>query len=344
MNRALWLRCLSLPHRLRAQWVRDHLEHGRVRTELLALAEERRKHAPLPPTPEELDARCEASNMRWITPLDADYPRVALDPLHDPPAVLFVRGDLSLVRHGMAVAVVGARRGTARGRRTAMQLGVEFARAGITVVSGLALGIDAAAHQGCVEAGGKAIVVLPRGLDAAYPARHSALYRRILEHGLAVSEYLPGMPARKEQFVARNRLVAALAQVIVVVEAGATSGALHTAEFAHQLGREVMAVPGPVDCPHAIGTLTLLHNGAGLVRNASDVLGAMGLEPVPAASGPLGLDHRPQNAVEIARRLGWALPRVLAALGEAEALGLVERAGADRWIAASALPPPGARA
>ena len=344
MNRALWLRCLSLPYKLRAQWVRDHLEHGRVRTDLLALVEAKRADRPVPPTPEELDARCERTAMRWLTPLDADYPKQILEPLHDPPAVLFVRGDLSLVRRGPAVAVVGARRGTARGRRTATQLGVDLARAGVTVVSGLAIGIDAAAHEGCVDVGGAAVVVLPRGLDAAYPARHAPLYRRILERGLAISEYLPGEPARKERFVARNRLVAAFAQVTVVVEAGAGSGALHTAEFAHQLGREVMAVPGPVDCPHAVGTLDLMHDGAGLVRNANDVLEALGLRPVPAMRGPLGLDHRPQNAVEIARRLGWTLPRVLAALGEAEALGLVQRAGADRWIAASALPPPGGRA
>src|SRR5690606_29103477 len=142
----------------------------------------------------------------------------------------------------------------------------ELGGRGIVIVSGLALGIDAAAHEGCVGAGGRAIVVLPRGLDRAYPDRHEALYRRILRDGVAVSEYPPGEPARKERFVARNRLVAALAQVVVVVEAGTRSGALHTAEFAHQLGREMMAVPGPVDCPHAAGALELLHAGAGLVR------------------------------------------------------------------------------
>lgn len=341
MDRALWLRCLRLPHRLRAQWVRDHFEQGRVRPELLALATACAGADADALSPMRLDAQCAPHAIRWFTPLDAEYPRRAMEALHDPPAVLFVRGDVALLADGVAVAVVGARRGTARGRRTGTQLGVELARAGVAVVSGLALGIDAAVHQGCVDAGGRAVVVLPRGLDAAYPARHAALYRRILGTGVAVSEYGPGSPARKERFVARNRLVAALAQVVVVVEAGANSGALHTAEFAHQLGREVMAVPGPVDCPHAVGTLGLLHAGAGLVRNANDVLEAMGLQRQLVPRGPLGLDHRPQNAVEIARRLGWTLPRTLAALGEAEALGMVERAGADRWIAASVLPPAG---
>jgi DNA processing protein len=340
VDRALWLHCLALPHSLRARWVRDQLEHGQVREELRALADSARTRARAAPSAETLDALCARHAIRWLTPLDDDYPRHALAHLHDPPAVLFVRGDLGLLGQGASVAVVGARRGTARGRRTATRLGAELGRAGVAVVSGLALGIDACAHEGCVDADGRAIVVLPRGLDRAYPVRHALLYRRVLQRGLAVSEYFPGTDARKEQFVARNRLVAAFAQIVVVVEASERSGALHTAEFAHQLGREVMAVPGPVDCPHAVGTLDLLHAGAGLVRGAHDVLAAMGLHAPARGRGPLGLDHRPESAMEIARRLGWTLPRVLAALGEAEVLGLVQRAGADRWIAASSLPRP----
>jgi len=212
------------------------------------------------------------------------------------------------------------------------------------VVSGLALGVDAAAHEGCVGAGGEGIAVLAGGLDRITPPSNAALGRRLLQRGLLISENPPGSRPRKHDFVARNRIIAGLVEALVVVEAAARSGALSTLDFAAQVGAHAMVVPGPVDCPHAQGTLAALHDGSTPVRHARDVLDTLGLIGDACAPGPLGLGDAPESAAEIARRTGLSVAAVAAALGEAEMLGQVQRVGADRWVAgASGLPPAAGR-
>jgi len=188
------------------------------------------------------------------------YPGPLTD-LTDPPPLLFLRGREELL-HRPAVAVVGARRATEVGRRTAEALGRVLARAGVTVVSGLALGIDGAAHRGALEAGGDTVAVLGSGLDLVYPGSHRALSRRIGREGLLVSEFLPPEASLPHHFPKRNRIIAALSSAVVVVEAGKKSGALITVDHALDLGRDVLAVPGSVESPLSTGTNGLLREGA----------------------------------------------------------------------------------
>lgn len=343
MDPTLWLTHLALKHAERADWVRTYLEKGSVPPHLLARTRGLRdafRHRV------ETWARVAAPHrIRWITPLDPEYPRESLRRLHDPPGVLFVRGDLARLRDAPVVGVVGARRGTARGKRVAHRMGADLARAGVTVVSGLALGVDAAAHEGCLDAGGRGIAVLAGGVDRVTPPRNTDLGHRLLERGLLVSEHPPGATPRPFDFVARNRIIAGLSVALVVVEAATRSGALTTLDFAQQVGATVMVVPGPVDCPHAQGTLAALVDGATPVRHAADVLHGLGLDAPAAVVGPLGLTDVPETAAAIARRTGLSLGAVLATLGEAELLDRARRVGTDRWVAgASDLPPGGARA
>lgn len=204
---------------------------------------------------------------------DDRYP-AALRDLGDPPAVVHVRGGPGMLQRLLspAVAVVGARRASSYGLEVARALGRGLASAGITVVSGMALGVDSAAHAGALEVGGPTLAVLAGGADVPYPATKRTLYRRLAATGAIVSEMPPGTGAWRWCFPARNRLIAALGQATVVVEAGERSGSLITAQIAQQLGREVCAVPGHVTATMAAGTNALLFDGAGLVRDAQDVL------------------------------------------------------------------------
>ena len=206
------------------------------------------------------------------------YPTPLLD-LDDAPAVLHLAGDpellarLSVVDGTVpAVAVVGARRATPYGIDVAGLLGHDLATAGITVVSGMALGIDSAAHVGALDAPGPTVAVLAGGADRPYPASKAALHRRIVAHGCVVSELPPGTGIMKWAFPARNRIIAGLAAATVVVEAQARSGSLITAEIAADLGRHIGAVPGPVTGSRSAGTNALLHDGAAVVRDARDAL------------------------------------------------------------------------
>jgi DNA processing protein len=221
---------------------------------------------------------------------DDRYP-AALRELGDPPAVVHVRGApeaLQRLLAGPAVAVVGARRASSYGLEVARALGRGLASAGITVVSGMALGVDSAAHAGALEVGGPTLAVLAGGADVPYPPTKRTLYRRLAATGAIVSEMPPGTGAWRWCFPARNRLIAALGQAAVVVEAGERSGSLITAQIAQQLGREVCAVPGQVTATMAAGTNALLFDGAGLVRDAQDVLDRVlgaGVMAVPRRDG-----------------------------------------------------------
>ena len=208
---------------------------------------------------------------------DELYPESLRD-LGDPPAVLFGRGDLGLLaalERGAAVTVVGSRRPSRYGRDLATELARELAASGLIVVSGMAMGIDSCAHEGALAAAGRTVAVLGTGVDVPYPPRSARLYERIVEDGLVLAELPPGTTARRWMFPARNRIMAALGGMTVVVEARERSGSLITAEMAEHLGREVGAVPGRVGSSPAAGTNGLLRDGASVIRGAGDILDSM---------------------------------------------------------------------
>jgi DNA processing protein len=210
----------------------------------------------------------------------------------DAPWCLYGRGDpahlAELAEPSGVVTIVGARRASSYGREVARSLGRELAAAGITVISGLAFGVDACAHRGALE-GGRTVAVLGCGPDVAYPASHRSLWRRIQENGVVLSELPPGTGAWRWSFPARNRIMAAIAGMTVVVEAAERSGSLLTAEIAANLGREVGAVPGPVSSRTSAGPNDLLADGASLIRDADDVL-SVPLRYEPAMRAPQSPD------------------------------------------------------
>ena len=206
---------------------------------------------------------------------DLDYPSV-LKELPDAPPVLYMRGTLT-TEDDWAVAIVGTRKASTYGRDMAYQLAGDLAREGITVVSGLALGIDAAAHRGALEAGGRTIAALPCGIDRTYPPEHRALARQIAQQGALVTEFPPGTNAVAKNFPPRNRIISGLSLGIVVVEAPIKSGALLTADYAAEQGREVFAVPGQSTSASSRGSNTLIQEGAKLVMSVDDVLSELNL-------------------------------------------------------------------
>ncbi len=221
-----------------------------------------------------------------FTLADRGYPPRLLE-LTDPPTVLYAKGDVSLLR-AAAVGVVGARSATAAGIDNARAFAQALSAASVTIVSGLALGIDAAAHEGALSGPGSTIAVVGTGLDIVYPARNRALAHRIAEAGVIISEYPLGMGARAENFPRRNRLIAGLARGLLVVEAAAQSGSLITARLAAEQGRDVFAIPGSIHSPLAKGCHLLIKQGAKLVETAADILDELGwgrtVAPVKRAS------------------------------------------------------------
>jgi DNA processing protein len=210
-----------------------------------------------------------------------------LNDLPDPPDVLYALGSPGILSLP-TVTLVGSRRATAYGERIARALGAAFARAGVCVLSGLAYGIDVAAQRAALDAGGHVCAVLGTGLDVAYPVANRAVQDTIAASGLLLSEYAPGTAARPWHFPQRNRLMAALGQATIVIEAGATSGALLTAEIALDLGRAVGAVPGNIDSAESRGTNALLHRTD--VAPITDVAGALALLGVTPAARQLALE------------------------------------------------------
>lgn len=265
------------------------------------------------------------------------FPQVFADD-DDPPMVLFWKGDLDHLA-GVRAAIVGTRRASRYGRDVAFGLGRELASSGVAVVSGLALGIDGAAHSGALDAAGAPpIAVVGSGLDRIYPRAHAALWRQVCTAGVILSEYPLGAPAAAWQFPARNRLIATLADAVVVVESQHTGGAMGTAVEAARRDRVVMAVPGPVTSAGSDGTNQLLVDGCAPARDAADVLVALGREevprrrstetrPSPSPSGALVLEQVPWQAAPIEQLL-------LATGLELGALALqLEELEADGWIA-----------
>jgi DNA processing protein len=230
---------------------------------------------------------------------ESAYPARLLDCL-DPPRELWVRGNVALFDSPAPwVAIVGTRRATAYGERVARELARVLAMGGATIVSGLARGIDAAAHRGALDAGGNTVAVLGTGLDVVYPKGHARLQATIGERGLLISELEPSNAAHGGSFPRRNRIIAALSAATIVVEAPVKSGALITAAHALELGRTVAAVPGPIDVPQAQGSNELLRDGASLLASMADALALVGL------TAPIRLADLPDDGVE--RRLWDAL-------------------------------------
>jgi DNA processing protein len=268
--------------------------------------------------------RLAAGGYRFLPRSSPEFPRV-LRAIHDPPAGLFLRGVAKaelLARP--AVAIVGARASSGYGASVARSLARELAAAGLVVVSGLARGIDAEAHRGALEANGTTVAVLGCGIDRDYPAAHAELARRVADAGLIVSEYAPGVEPAPWRFPARNRIVAGLCAVTVVVEARERSGALITADLALEEGREVFAVPGEITSSLSAGTNALLKLGAAPLTSAADVLASFGieLEPAQAETSPL-LELLPASADELVRKTGLAAGEVARALVELELEGRV---------------------
>jgi DNA processing protein len=251
--------------------------------------------------------------------------------IHDPPARLYVRGDPKLeILARPAAAIVGARACSPYGAQVARMLARELAGAGVVVVSGLARGVDAEAHRGALDAGGTTVAVLGCGVDRDYPAAHAELARRIGDSGgLVVSEYEPGVEPAPWRFPARNRIIAGLCVATVVVEARERSGALITADFALEEGREVLAVPGEITSALSAGTNALLRFGAVPVTSASDVLEVFGLLPEqrsrPRVEGTAAtvLEALPATMDELVQRTGLAAGPIAAALAELELSSLV---------------------
>ena len=225
---------------------------------------------------------------------DADYPRALLD-IGDAPPVLFHIGRRDLLNR-TSIAIVGSRNATPQGIENARAFAAALADAGVTIVSGLALGIDAAAHEGALRHAGSTIAVIGTGPDRVYPARNRALARAIAERGTLISEYPPGTPARKENFPRRNRLLSGLARGVLVVEATLSSGSLITARLAGEQGRDVFAIPGSIHSPFSKGPHKLIREGAKLVETAEDVLAEIGLSgPARAALSDASADDAPRE-------------------------------------------------
>jgi DNA processing protein len=280
-------------------------------------------------------AALQRAGIRWLPRSDPRFPAL-LRAIHDPPPGLFVRGRGALdVLAKPAVAVVGARVCSSYGAHVARLLGRELARAGLVVVSGLARGVDGEAHKGALEADGLTVAVLGCGIDRDYPAVHAELARRIGGSGVVVSEYAPGVEPAPWRFPARNRIVAGLAASTVVVEARERSGALITADFALEEGREVFACPGEITSALSEGTNALLALGATPLTKVEDVLELYGLAAPAGAPDDLSpaaaalyarLADAPAVTDELVRGARLDAGAAAAALSELELAGLVAQA------------------
>lgn len=281
--------------------------------------------AALSTPPEGLDEQLDLSWDWWqgetlaeraiLSLADPRYPAALLEAA-DPPLLLFAEGDLRLLC-APAVAIVGSRHATTQGEENARAFADVLSRAGVTVVSGLARGIDAAAHEGALAAategalpGGSTIAVLGTGLLQVYPKVHTALARRIAQHGLLLSEFLLDTPALRANFPKRNRIVAALSRGTLVVEAAVQSGSLITARLAAEMGREVLAIPGSIHAPQARGCHALIKQGAKLVETAQDVIEELRMD-VACARHPAEAEHAGHTHADAHA----AADPVLAALG-----------------------------
>lgn len=289
-------------------------------------------------------AQAEAAGIRILTWPDDEYPR-HLTEIDQPPPVLYLRGEI-LPEDSWSVAIVGTRAVTPYGRQITEELASALAHNGVTVVSGLARGVDAVAHSAALKAGGRTLAVLGSGVDKLYPPEHRAMAEQIMARGAVLSDYAPGTPPDSANFPPRNRIISGLSMAVVVVEAGDTSGALITAEFAVEQGRDVFAVPGNVYAPQSRGPNRLLQRGAKALLSPQDVLEALDLtrnverrevrKAIPADMTEAALlellGPEPMHVDEIRNRSGLPIEKVSAALTMMELKGMVRQVGGMNYV------------
>jgi DNA processing protein len=291
-------------------------------------------------------AAIDRAHAQRITPVawnDPVYP-IALTTIVDPPPVLWTRGTPAAF-DAPAVAIVGARAASAYGLSVAERLAADLAARGLAIVSGLARGVDSAAHRGAMSAGGVTLGIMGSGVDVIYPPEHASLAREMQQHGAVVSELVPGTPPLPQFFPLRNRIISGLSRAVVVIEAGEKSGSLITARCALEQGRDVLAVPGNVLSGRNRGAHALLKDGAKIVESADDILEelrmpSVGCEPRRDESASAGQDPilacltqgEPSDLDAIAERSGLTTARLLPRLFELELQGAVARIGGGRFV------------
>ncbi|MGE5641821.1 MAG: DNA-processing protein DprA [Byssovorax cruenta] len=294
---------------------------------------------------EKVWARIESQGIKILTWEDAAYPQ-RLKEIEQPPPVLYIRGEY-LPDDLYAVAIVGTRRVTPYGRQITEELSAYLASNGITVVSGLARGVDAIAHQTALKAGGRTIGVLGSGVDKIYPPEHRQLAQQMMGQGAIVSDYAPGTPPDASNFPPRNRIISGLSLAVVVVEAGETSGALITAEFAAEQGREIFAVPGSILAPQSKGTNKLIQKGALPLLSINDLMQALNLtrmgehkaarKMIPADETERRvmsiLSAEPLHVDEIRNQTELPIEKVSATLALMELKGMVRQVGGMNYVA-----------
>jgi DNA processing protein len=295
---------------------------------------------------ERAHAAVERARAQRITPVvwsDAAYP-VALTTIVDPPPVLWIHGSTTAF-DAPAVAIVGARAASAYGLSVAEQLAADLAARGLAIISGLARGVDSAAHRGALSVGGVTVGIMGSGVDVMYPREHATLARDMQRHGAVVSELVPGTPPMAQFFPMRNRIISGLSRAVVVIEAGEKSGSLITARCALEQGRDVLAVPGNVLSGRNRGAHALLKDGAKIVESADDILEELRMPSVGLGSGlgePRSGGHdpilasltpgEPSDLDAIAERSGLTTARLLPRLFELELQGAIARVGGGRFV------------
>lgn len=289
--------------------------------------------------------KIEKQGIQILTWQDEAYPQ-RLKEIDQPPPVLYIRGEY-LPDDLFAVAIVGTRRVTPYGRQITEELSSFLAANGMTVISGLARGVDAVAHQATLKAGGRTIGVLGSGVDKIYPPEHRALAEQMMERGAIISDYAPGTPPDASNFPPRNRIISGLSLAVVVVEAGETSGALITAEFAAEQGREVFAVPGSILAPQSKGTNKLIQNGALPLLSVTDLMQALDITrvgehkaarkimPSDAIESKLltVLTNEPMQIDDIRNQADLPIEKVSASLALMELKGMVRQVGGMNYVA-----------
>ncbi len=328
---------------LESAWRADpaHLTEAGLGTKVIERVIQAREKVDL----DQLWEKIESQGIKILTWQDEAYPP-RLKEIDQPPPVLYIRGEY-LPDDLFAVAIVGTRRVTPYGRQVTEEIAAFLAANGMTVISGLARGVDAVAHSAALRAGGRTIGVLGSGVDKIYPPEHRALAEQMMERGGIISDYAPGTPPDASNFPPRNRIISGLSLAVVVVEAGETSGALITAEFAAEQGREVFAVPGSILAPQSKGTNKLIQRGALPLLSANDLMQALDLTRVgeqktarkilPADETEARLmnvlGNEPLHVDEIRNQAELPIEKVSAALVLMELKGMVRQVGGMNYVA-----------
>jgi len=286
----------------------------------------------------------EKAGIRVLTWNDEEYPR-RLKEIDQPPPVLYILGELT-VQDEWAASIVGTRRMTGYGRQVTEELAALLANHGVTVISGLARGVDASAHQAALKNGGRTVAVLGSGVDRIYPPEHRKLAEDIAQNGAVISDYPPGTPPESNNFPPRNRIISGLSRVVVVIEAGITSGALITSTFAADQGRDVFALPGSIYANQSKGTNKLIQQGARPLLDVSDVLDSLNIEQVqeyrqarldlPADQTEQQLidvlGYEPMNINDLGNSSGLGMDTLTATLTMMELKGMVRQVGGMNYV------------